>query len=573
MKLNPIVKKELISLFRRDHISKAKQVVSFLLSTLFNFVLVAFVVALFTLFYNKSYTIISTNGIPAPLLVFILFMVIVFGAYSLFTMNTLSNSLYNKNDRFILRVMPIKETSIILPKLGSTYIKLLLTFGVMFLSLMLTFGILVLSKPCVYVSIGWYYWPLSIIFTFISPFFIIFIGTIFSYPFHLLKGFIGRHPVIQIIVSIVIISILSLAYFLIIDAFAYLVRSDSLSEILRPSNCDFMKSIVEWMVPINYMILSLVNATHLIYLLVFIAALVIALSTTYFIAMGYYHRYIKIDDRFSVIKLQEPKLSKYPLLKKDFKLMFRNTSGSVSFIVLAFISAIFSTFLAYFVGVLFKSYGIDPSSPSINAGSNYAALAIIPYLYFPLIVLFVTLSISIIFATETKLFIKEKATASVILTMPQTFKKQILSKMLLNSILLFAVNLLVFILVISIGILAPLDAFILFLLSLFVTFSTFLLTVSHTLAVTKSLTATSDIATTGNFNYLISIFFPFVIFIITGGLLIGAHYSKLLVNLSPIIIYLVVAAIAAIILAFSIFMFIRRTKKFSKFLSEGGISK
>ena len=40
----------------------------------------------------------------------------------------------------------------------------------------------------------------------------------------------------------------------------------------------------------------------------------------------------------AVIKLQEPKLSKYPLLKKDFKLMFRNTSGSVSFIVLAFIS-------------------------------------------------------------------------------------------------------------------------------------------------------------------------------------------------------------------------------------------
>jgi hypothetical protein len=438
---------------------------------------------------------------------------------------------------------------------------------------MLTFGILVLSKPCVYVSIGWYYWPLSIIFTFISPFFIIFIGTIFSYPFHLLTGFIGRHPVIQIIVSIVIISILSLVYFLIIDTFAYLVRSDSLSEILRPSNCDFMKSIVDWMVPINYMILSMVNASYRIYLLVFIAALVIALSTTYFIAMGYYHRYIKIDDKFSVIKLQEPKLSKYPLLKKDFKLMFRNTSGSVSFIVLAFTSAIFSTFLAYFVGSIFDTYGLNKTNPSELVNSEFDLLNIAPQLYFPLIVLFVTLAISVIFASETKLFLKEKRTVSVILTMPQAFKKQILSKMFLNLILLGIVNIIVFILVASIGILPIIDSLILFTISLFVTFSSFLFGVSHTLSVTKSLSTTSDIANVSNFNFVISIIFPIVAFIITGGLVVGAYYLGLLSSMSPTIIYLFVVLITGIFFAFSIYLFIRRSKRFSRFLSEGVVGK
>jgi prolipoprotein diacylglyceryltransferase len=259
--------------------------------------------------------------------------------------------------------------------------------------------------------------------------------------------------------------------------------------------------------------------------------------------------------------------------KKDFKLMFRNTSGSVSFIVLAVLSAIFSTFLAYLTGKLFESYGLANLNPSLAGNTESGIVAVVSYLYFPVVILFVTLFISIIFNSETKLFNKEKRTASVILTMPQTFKRQVLSKMFLNLILLFIVNLLVFILVSALSILPVLDALMLFIISLFITFSTFLMSVSHTLNVTKSLSATNDIATTGNTNFIFSIVFPIITFLLTGALLIGAYYGKLLSLVSPLIIYLIVAIIALILLVLAFIQFRIRLKKFSKFLSEGGISK
>ena len=113
----------------------------------------------------------------------------------------------------------------------------------------------------------------------------------------------------------------------------------------------------------------------------------------------------------------------------------------------------------------------------------------------------------------------------------------------------------------------------LFIISLFITFSTFLMSVSHTLNVTKSLSATNDIATTGNTNFVFSIVFPVITFLITGALLIGAYYGNLLSLVSPTVVYLIVAIIALILLVLAFIQFRIRLKKFSKFLSEGGISK
>ena len=86
---HPIIKKEIITTFRREQTSKGKQVASLLGSALFNIALVAFVTVLFGLFYTKSYTIISTNGIPAPLLIFVGFIFLISCAYFVFSMNTI----------------------------------------------------------------------------------------------------------------------------------------------------------------------------------------------------------------------------------------------------------------------------------------------------------------------------------------------------------------------------------------------------------------------------------------------------------------------------------------------------
>ena len=570
MKINPIVKKEMITLFRSDSISKVKQVAGLITTIFLNLLLVGFIVALYSLLDIKV-SDVTIDGVSASVPLFIALIAIMVIAYTLLTMNTLSKILYNQNDRFILRVMPLKETEIIIPKLGTMYLRLLFTYSLIFLALMITFGVLHSNDP--YILIKWWYWPLTVVFTFLTPIIILFFAVICSYPFFLLKQLINRHPVVQIIVSIIIITALSVIYFGVIKLFADLITNDSVSTLLSVGNLQKLNEITKFLVPINYMIKVLCNLDKWPHLLIYLAFILVSTGLVYFIALGYYRIYVKRDEKFSVVPKKSAKLQKFPLFIKDFKLMFRNTSGSVSFIVLAVLSAIFSTFLAYLTGKLFESNGLTNLNPELAGNTNNGVLAVVSYLYFPVIVLFVTLFISIVFSSETKLFLKEKRNVSIILTMPQTFKRQVLSKMFINLFLLFVVNLLVFILTASLEILPPLDAFILFVISLFITFSTFFMSVSHTLAVTKSLSATNDIATTGSTNFIFSIIFPVLTFVLTAGLLAGAYYGGLLSILSPVIIYTIVAAIALVLLILAILQFRTRLKKFSKFLSEGGISK
>ena len=570
MKINPIVKKELISLFRNDYMSKVKQVAGLIVSIMLNLLLIGFIVTLYSLLDSKV-SVVTIDGVSASIPLFITLISIMVVAYTLFTMNTLSKVLYNQNDRFILRVMPLKETEIIIPKLGTMYLRILFTYSLMFLALLISFGILHYDDPNI--AISWWYWPLSVVFTFVTPMIILFFAVIFSYPFHLFKQFINRHPVVQVIVSILVITALSIAYFAVIQLFADLITNNSVNTLLSVGNLQKLNAITKFLVPINYMIQVLCNQDKWLHLLVYVAFILISLGSVYFIALGYYRLYVKGDEKFSVVPKKRAKIEKFPLISKDFKLMFRNTSGSLSFIVLAVLSAIFSTFLAYLTGKLFEAYGLSSLNPGLAGNANEGILAVVSYLYFPVIVLFVTLFISIIFSSKTKLFQKEKRNVSIILTMPQTFKKQIISKMFLNLCLLFIVNLLVFILTASLRILPVLDALLLFIISLFITFSTFLMSVSHTLAVTKSLSSTSDIATTGSTNFIFSIIFPIFAFLLTAGLLVGAYYADLLSMVSPVIIYTIVAVIALLLLVLAILQFRSRLRRFSRFLSEGHIGK
>ena len=570
MKVNPIVKKEIITLFRSDYLSKAKQIASLLGSALLNLILVFFIVGLYYLLDSKV-SVITIDGVSASIPLFITLTSIMVVAYTVMATNTLSNVLFNQNDKFILRVMPIKESHIILPKLGSTYIKIFLTYSITFIALLIAFGVIHLNDPNI--PIRWWYWPLTVVFTFLTPCIILFFATVLSYPFNLLKTFINRHPVFQVIVTILVITVLSIAYFYVVQLFADLITNNNINELLSASNLHKLNIVTKFLIPLNYMIQVLCNQDKWLHLLVYLAFLLVSVGSIYFIALGYYRLYVKRDEKFSVVTIKEPKLNKFPLIKKDFKLMFRNSSGNVSFIALAVLSAIFSTFLAYLTGKLFEAYGLNNLNPSLAGNQTSGILAVVSYLLFPVVVLFVTLFISIIFSNETKLFLKEKRTASLILTMPQKFKHQVISKMILNLGLLAFVNILTFILVASLGILNPLDSFILFVISLFVTTSTFLMSVSHTLSVTKSLSATSDIATTGNTNFIFSLIFPILTFILTVGLLIGAYYAGLLATVSPSAIYALIGVIAAILFTLSILLFRSRLYKFAKFLATGEVGR
>ena len=184
MKINPIVKKELISLFRNDYMSKVKQVAGLIVSIMLNLLLIGFIVVLYSLLDSKV-SVVTIDGVSASVPLFITLIAIMVVAYTLFTMNTLSKVLYNQNDRFILRVMPLKETEIIIPKLGTMYLRILFTYSLMFLALLISFGILHYDDPNI--TISWWYWPLSVVFTFVTPMIILFFAVIFSYPFNLFK--------------------------------------------------------------------------------------------------------------------------------------------------------------------------------------------------------------------------------------------------------------------------------------------------------------------------------------------------------------------------------------------------
>lgn len=578
MEISPIVKKEFVSLFRRDYYSKAKSVANLLSSLVLNLVLVAFVVFLYSFLDSKLTSqgiIIQGPGYTAALPIFILVMTLMICVYSLITANTLSNSLYNQDDRFILRVMPLKEHHILLPKLGTMYIRILSTYAIMFLALLITFGILHLNDPTI--GISWWYWPLSIFFTFITPIFILFFGVILSYPLKLLKLIINRHPIIQVIVSIAAVAVVSVVYFFVIDFFSDLINGSAsggvdISTIISTSTLRGLDFLTNFCVPVNYMIQVLCNLDKWSYFLIYVAAILICFGLVYFITMGYYHEYLKIDEKFSVIPKKEVRVHKYPLLLKEFRLMFRNSTGSLSFVVYAVCASILAAFLVYFVN---KTYGDFSSVGTTNLGNiTDNIFALLNYIDLPICILFMTLSISLVFSNETKLFIKEKRTASVILTIPQSFKKQIVAKLVINTILLFLSNILSFTLIASFGIFdSAIDLLIILGCSLFITFSTFFLSVGHTLSVTKSLSATNDIATTGSLNFLIALLFPIAVFLIAFGLLYLFTTLEGLKSLSGTITYAFIIIVLVTIFVLSIVYLIKKIKQFSKFLSEGGIVK
>lgn len=567
MTLHPIVRKELISVFRRDYLSKTKQIASLLMSAFLNIVLVAFVVTLYLLLDSKVSDII-VDGISFSVPMIILILGLMIGIYTIINTMRFSKVLYNQDDRYILKTMPLKETTILFPKLFTNYLRILATFAVMFFSLLIAFGVVHLDDPTF--SISWWYWPLSVVFTFVTPCIIVFISLILSYPYKLITLFINRHPFAQLFVSIVVVAILSYAYFVVIDLFSNLITNDNLHLVFSTSNIQKMNFVSKFVAPINYMMLVLCNQDKWLYFMIYVAVILIALASSYFIALGYHREYSKIDERFTVFEKKHRKLSKFPLLVKDFRLMFRNSSGSLSFVVYAFAASIFSTFLAYFTNKLFASYGLNNFSPSSSANGAGGLLSFISYLQLPVAILFVTLSISMVFSSETKLFLKEKRTASLILTIPAKFKTQIFSKLIINCSVLLFVNILAFVLIASFGIFPnPFELITLFVCSLFITFATFFIGVAHTLTVTKSLSSTNDIATTGSFNFLISLFAPIVVVGISAALLYLFSTLEGLASVSGVITFSIIMGICAVVFALSIVLLVFRIKKFSRYLSTG----
>lgn len=545
-----IIKKELLSVFRLDYISKFKQAISLIINLVLNLLVVFFIAYLYILIDGKI-----SNIVGASKSVFILFVEVILFIYTLIATNNTAKVLYNTSDKYIIRVMPLKDTEIILPKLLALYCKTLFSYGIMFITILFTYGIIN--------SQGVWYYILSLLFLFTTPVIMLFIATALSYPFYLLKNFINRHSVVQIIVMVLFISLFSLVYFGIVQLFIELIANQNVIIIFNADNMNLLSNICFYLIPSNLIVSNILLEPSKFYITYHILLFIFSGCLIYYIANVYYHKYLIHDEKFKVASYRKLGIEKHPIIKKDIKLIFRNSSSGVSFVIVSLCACLYCTFLAYLVNQLFDIYGLNYISNSIGFAG------FIKYTYFPIIALLISLLLSLVFAGESQLFKREENTKSILLTIPINIKNQVLSKMTVNLVLLFIVNFLIYILILSFGILPFVEGSLLFLITLSSSFATYFLSSGSSMAISKEEAKRGNI-TPKNVSFVYSLFIPLVSFIISIFALYLFFNVNLINSISTNLIYLFVALINISLLVLTIFYFMSRLKKYSTFISNGG---
>lgn len=548
--ISPIIKKELLSVFRLDYISKFKQAISVLINIVLNLLVVFFVAYLYIMIDNKI-----TNIVGASKSIFILFISIMFIVYSFIAISNASKILYNSSDKYIIRVMPLDDKTILLPKLLALYCKIFMSYLIMFITILFTYGIL-------YNQGAWYF-ILSIIFLFTTPIIICFVGVVFSYPFYLIKNFINRHTVVQIICSVLLIFIFSIIYFLIVQLFIELIANQNVILIFNADNMNILSNICVYLIPSNMIVSNILLEHSKFYITFHILLIIFSFFLIYYLSVVYYHKHLLKDEKFKVSSLKKLEVEHHPVIKKDIKLIFRNTESGISFVIISLCACLYCTFLAYLVNRLFDIYGLNYISNSLGFAG------FIKYTYFPIIAFLISLLLTLIFSNQSQLFKRENNTKSIILTIPVNIKHQVLSKMFVNLGLLFIVNLLIYILISIFSILSPLEALLLFLITLSSSFSSYFLTCGKSLVISKEELQKGSI-TPKNISFIYSIIIPLITFAFTIVCLYLFFNIEAISSLSSNLIYLFIGLINIGFLVLCVFYFYSRLKKYAKFISNGG---
>ena len=339
---------------------------------------------------------------------------------------------FNKRDLEQLSTFPVTNDQIIISKLIFMFLSHYVSSLIFVYPLFIAYGRIMFQTTWFY-YIGLFY-P---IFTFFIE---IGVALLLVYPFWLLLQYLKKRPLIQFIVSIVVLFIGVMLYSAILLAFIDIVKNGEITKLFNSSNINSFDKFRKWQVPINFLAEAFINKSWNMlfpYLLisfgVFVAGLTITIFAFNYIRNVTFNNTTKEKERkFKMISQTKA------LIKKEIMLLTKSSDYLFSFTGLLIVQPILLYLIIYAINSIFTTDIFLVYSMAI------------PHLIALIDVLLIMMFTLIISHGASQYIEMEKRTIKIVKTIPVKPIKQLAIKMMIPFSLSF-ISLLVSLLVLLIA--------------------------------------------------------------------------------------------------------------------------
>lgn len=434
--------------FRKEYLSNIKNNIKSykdkLFSLFFNIIISILLVTLLTfIFVSLNERFIYYDASKEMFILSIL----VIDAFTIFSsIISINKSIFNKNDYEIDKTLPLNNKKLIFIKLIFIYIKSYFAFLILFLPIFIGYGISL--------KMGLAYYILGIVLSLFYNLFNVFIASLISFPSIYIKEFVKKHSLLLLIIGIILILLFSFIYYYVFSIFIDIISQDRIDEIFNIESVASFKKNISYFEISNLFITSFNDSNILFSLFVVLIGLISGIFS-YFLLL-FYSKYKENIENINDLKIRGTRLKThsltYSLIKKEFILLFRNSSLLFSY----FILLLFSPLLVYLVSFPLKELVVS----YIGELENIYSLLI--YFVSTLLISFIALSGSFIISRENEYFVTFK-------TLPVKISKVLNVKYFLNISIVIIVNIINFLMITMSDLLSFTNAFYVFLFSLFST--------------------------------------------------------------------------------------------------------
>lgn len=391
---------------RFKHKKLNDNIVSFIVNAIIS--LAIFIVIIYI--FNALNARFLNYGVSDKLLAFTLGAISFFE--SLVLIKKIDSNIYDIKDMELVFSSPISMKDLVFSKYIALYIKELVSLAPLFIAVIISFGLKTVFTFSLIFGL-----LLTIIF---EPVWIIFFATILSFPAHYLFEFLRRYSIVQVILSVVLVSIFSLAYYYILKVFIDLISEGRLNYLFSDSNMKTLSVINNILIP-SVFLKDIVLGENLIlsYNIIILGSLVLlALSI---MALRLFYVWIKKHSLSLNLKSKEKKIKVYNFkiaqLKKEFLVMFRNSNNSFLYCTLL----LSLSFICLAICLSLKELIIK------LLGSTFS--------FYPFALLIVSVFACVINGIGSNTIYSEKKNIALIKTSPIAYRKQINIKLLSLSIM------------------------------------------------------------------------------------------------------------------------------------------
>lgn len=406
-----LIFKDFKLLFSSDQ-GKGQKILSLLFSGIFIVLFVAIEVFIFNMIFQKINIIqYADKAFVTVFLVIVSTIMIIMGV------GRANKLFFDERDINQLIRCPVTSSEIIFSKIVFLFIMHYTTSFVFIYPIFVSYGVLVGRTP-------WYYF-ITVFYPVLTFFFEVGISLIFVYPYKLVKDFLKKHIIVELVTSVILMIVLLYAYSFVLNIFMELVANNSMSSLFTTDNINWLISLRKYLVPINFIIDLFIEYEFrniVIMLAISLGAFIIGVSVCIF---GYKYFRNATHSTTKDKKEKKTKIVSIPkaLIKKELTLIFKDPNYIFAFSGILFSMPFFMYLVISAINKIFTN-GVFLTYTSTIPG-------FLPFTNILLIMMFTV----IVNSGANKYISMESKTIRIIKSIPVSHRLQLLIKVLIPFIL------------------------------------------------------------------------------------------------------------------------------------------